>query len=75
MKNYDQAIALYAKLEKEKPEDYAFEVILFHKAEALEGKGDKAEALAVYKKLQQDYPQSYYGYDASDRVRKLEAAK
>jgi predicted negative regulator of RcsB-dependent stress response len=73
-KKYDQAIAIYSKLEKDKPHDYTLDVILFHKAEALEGKGDKAAALEVYKKLQQDYPQSYYGYDAADRVRKLEAA-
>jgi predicted negative regulator of RcsB-dependent stress response len=73
-KKYDQAIAVYSKLEKDKPEDYTLDVILFHKAEALEGKGDKAAALEVYRKLQQDYPQSYYGYDAADRVRKLEAA-
>jgi predicted negative regulator of RcsB-dependent stress response len=73
-KNYDQAIAIYTKLEKDKPKDYTLDVILFHKAEALEGKGDKAGALEVYKKLQQDYPQSYFGYDATERVRKLEGA-
>lgn len=73
-KKYDDAIAVYAKLEKEKPEDYSLEVILFHKAEALEAKGDKAAALEAYKKLQQDYPQSYFGYDAGERARKLEQA-
>ena len=71
-KNYDQAVAVYEKLEKDKAEDYTLDVVLFHKAEALEGKGDIKGALAVYKKLQQDYPQSYFGYDAGERVRKLE---
>ncbi len=71
-KNYDQALAVYDKLEKDKAEDYTMDVVLFHKAEALEGKGDTQGALAIYKKLQQDYPQSYFGYDAAERVRKLE---
>jgi len=71
-KNFDQAIAVYEKLEKDKAEGYSLDVVLFHKAEALEGKGDTQGALAIYKKLQQDYPQSYYGYDAAERVRKLE---
>jgi predicted negative regulator of RcsB-dependent stress response len=70
--NYDQAVAVYDKLEKDKAGDYTLDVVLSHKAEALEGKGDKQGALAIYKKLQQDYPQSYFGYDAAERVRKLE---
>jgi predicted negative regulator of RcsB-dependent stress response len=74
-KNYDEAIAIYKKIEEEKPKDYALDVVLFHKAEALEGKGEKLEALTVYKKVQQDFPQSYYGLDASERARKLESAK
>jgi predicted negative regulator of RcsB-dependent stress response len=71
-KNYDQAVAVYDKLEKDKAGDYTLDVVLFHKAEALEGKGDRQGALTIYKKLQQDYPQSYFGYDAAERVRKLE---
>ena len=74
-KNYDQAIAIYKKIEEEKPKDYALDVVLFHRAEALEGKGEKQEALKVYKKVQQDFPQSYYGLDASEKARKLESAK
>lgn len=74
-KNYDQAIAIYKKIEEEKPKDYALDVILYHKAEALEGKGEKHEALTVYKKVQEEFPQSYYGFDAAEKVRKLEAAK
>jgi predicted negative regulator of RcsB-dependent stress response len=74
-KNYDQAIAIYNKIEQEKPKDYALDVVLFHKAAALEGKGARQEAVTVYKKVQEEFPQSYYGYDAAERVRKLEAAQ
>jgi predicted negative regulator of RcsB-dependent stress response len=74
-KNFDQAIAIYKTIEQDKPKAYCLDAVLFHKAEALEGKGDKQEALAVYKKIQADYPQSYYGFDAAERVRKLETAK
>jgi len=71
-RNYDEAVALYEKLEKDKSDAYPLDVLLFHKAETLEAKSDTAAALAVYKKLQQDYPQSYFGYDAAERARKLE---
>jgi predicted negative regulator of RcsB-dependent stress response len=74
-KNYDQAIALFTEIEKSKPEAYSLDVVLFHKAEALEAKGDKPEALALYKKIQEDYPQSYFGYDAAEKARKIETAK
>jgi predicted negative regulator of RcsB-dependent stress response len=73
-KDYDQAIAVYSKIEEAKPKDYCLDAVLFHKAEALEAKGSRAEALAAYKKLQGDFPQSYYGYDAGERARKIEAA-
>jgi tetratricopeptide (TPR) repeat protein len=73
-KNYDQAVAIYQKLEEAKPKEYGLDVILFHKAEALEGKGDRQAALALYKDIQEKYPQSYYGFDASERVKKIESA-
>jgi predicted negative regulator of RcsB-dependent stress response len=72
-KQYDQAITIYDQVFKESPKDYCLDVILFHKAEVLEGKGETKEALALYKKIQEDFPQSYYGYDASGRARKLES--
>lgn len=71
-KKYDQAIAIYSQIEEEKPKDYGLDVILFHKAEALEGKGETKDAVAVYKKIQEDFPQSYYGYDAGVKAQKLE---
>ncbi|MBM3285065.1 MAG: tetratricopeptide repeat protein [Candidatus Aminicenantes bacterium] len=72
--NHDQAIAVFQKIEEEKPEAYGLDVILYHKAEALEAKGDKEAALAVYKAIREKFPQSYYGYDASERARKIESA-
>jgi predicted negative regulator of RcsB-dependent stress response len=72
-KDYDGAVKIYDALEKTGVRAYAPDAILFHKAEALEKKGDRAGALAVYKKLQETYSQTYFGYDASFKVRKLEA--
>jgi predicted negative regulator of RcsB-dependent stress response len=71
----DRAIGILKKVEDEKPKDYILDAVLFHHAEALEKKGNSPEALALYKRLQEEYAQSYYGYDASLRARKLEAAK
>ena len=73
-KDYDQAIAIYTKIEEAKPKDYCLDAVLFHKAAALEAKGSKPEALALYKKIQADFPQSYYGYDAAEKARKIEPA-
>ncbi len=73
--DYDRAIAILKKIEDEKPKDYLVDAVLFRHAEALEKKGDIQEALKLYKKLQAEYAQSYYGYDASLKVKKLEAAK
>jgi predicted negative regulator of RcsB-dependent stress response len=74
-KNYDKAIEIYKKIEKEKPREYSLDVVLFNRAEALEKKGDRAGAAAVFKKVQEEYPQTYYGYDASLRAKKLEGEK
>jgi hypothetical protein len=43
--------------------------------EALQLKGDSKEALAVFKKLQEEYSQTYFGYEASLKVAKLEGAR
>lgn len=74
-KDYDQAIEIYTKIEEAKPKDYCLDAVLFHKAEALEAKGSTPEAVALYKKVQEQYPQSYFGFDAAERARKIEAAK
>jgi len=72
---YDKAIGLLKKIEDAKPKDYLLDAVLFHEAEALEKKGSSVEALTLYKKLQAEYAQTYYGYDASLKVKKLETAK
>lgn len=74
-KDYDAAVKIFEAVEKDNPREYALDAILYHKAEALEKKGDKAGALALYKKLQETYSQTYFGYDASVKVRKLEAGE
>ncbi len=74
-KDFARALEIYTKIEKEKPTAYPLDAVLFHKAEALEAKGDLREALAVYKKLQEEFNQTYYGYEASLKVGRLESAK
>jgi predicted negative regulator of RcsB-dependent stress response len=74
-KDFGRALEIYARIEKEKPASYPLDAVLFHKAEALELKGDVSEALAVFKKLQEEYNQTYYGYEASLKVGRLESAK
>ncbi len=74
-KDFDAAIAIYKKIADEKPKVYPIDATLFHLAESQELKGETAAALELYKKLQADYAQSYFGYEASLKVGKLEARK
>ncbi|MDH4197370.1 MAG: tetratricopeptide repeat protein [Candidatus Aminicenantes bacterium] len=70
-KNYDQAIELYKKLEADDTTVYPLDVILFHRAEAHELKGETKEARELYERLQTEFSQTYYGYEASTRAAKL----
>jgi predicted negative regulator of RcsB-dependent stress response len=74
-KDYDKAINIYKKIEGENPKVYSLDVILFHRAELHEKKGELAEALILYKRVQDEFPQTYYSLEASQKVRELEAKK
>ena len=74
-KEYDKAISIYKSIEEEDQKDYAHDAILFHLAEAHEGKGELDAALELYKKVQADYSQTFYGFDASKKVSELEEKK
>ncbi len=73
--DYDNAIALYGKLEEKNPKEYVLDAVLFHKAHAHEKKGETEEALVLYKRIQEEFSQTYFGYDASVKVLDLEEKK
>jgi tetratricopeptide (TPR) repeat protein len=70
-KDFDKAIAIYKKAIDEKPEVYPLDALLFHLAESHELKGETQAALDLYKKLQAEHAQSYYGYEASTKAGRL----
>ncbi|TFG55121.1 MAG: tetratricopeptide repeat protein [Candidatus Aminicenantes bacterium] len=74
-KDFDTAIAIYQKISDEKPKVYPLDAVLFHLAESHELKGETKEALAIYKKVQEEYSQSYYGYEASLKTGRLALQK
>lgn len=74
-KDFDKAVAIYKKTVDEKPAVYPLDAALFRLAESHELKGDVAAAVELYKKLQADFPQSYFGYEASLKAGKLEVRK
>jgi len=74
-KNFDAAIAIYKTIAAEKPKVYPVDAALFRLAESHELKGDTAAALELYKKLQADYAQSYFGYEAPLKAGKLDTRK
>lgn len=74
-KDFDAAIAIYKKAVDEKPEAYPVDALLFRLAESHELKGETAAALDIYKKLQEEHSQSYYGYEASVKAGRLGASR
>ncbi len=74
-KEYDKSFEIYKKMEEESPEDYSMDVILFHRAEVYEEKGEIEQALALYRRVQDEFLQTFYGYEASQKVGKLETKK
>ena len=74
-KEYDKTIAIYKTIEEEGQKDYALDGVLFHMAEAHEEKGELDIALEIYSRVQEEYAQSFYGFDASKKVAELEGKK
>ena len=74
-KEFDKAIEIYKTIEEDEQKDYALDAVLFHMAEAHEGKGELDVALELYRRVQTDFSQTYYGFDASQKVTELEAKK
>ncbi len=74
-KEYDKAIEIYRSIEEADQKEYALDAVLFHLAEAYEGKGELDTALELYKRVQTDYSQTYFGFDASQKVTELEEKK
>lgn len=72
---FDKAIDIYKTIEEENPKDYTLDPILFHRAQAHEQKGEIEVALDLYKKVQDEFSQTLYGYDASQKVKELEGKK
>ncbi len=71
-KDYEQALQIYQKLEEMEIKKFPLDIILFNKAKVLEKKGNIDEALNVFKKIQEEFPQSYYGYEARMIVSRIE---
>ncbi len=74
-KDFDTAIAVYLKIEEDNPDVYPLDAVLFHLAEAYELKGDTKEARSLYERIQLEYTQTYYGYEASVKAGRLQLEK
>ncbi len=74
-KDFDKAIAIYKSIEEDDEQDYALDAVLYRMAEAHEEKGELDIALELYKRVQDEYPQTFFGLDASKKVSELEEKK
>lgn len=72
---YDDALAVFEGMERAQPKDYAMDIVLYRKAQVLAARNDIDLAIETYTKLQADFPGSYYGYEASSEIQKLEEKK
>ena len=70
----DEALAVYERI-AENSSGYSLDVVYSHMAEIYDEKGDADKALEFYKKLQEEFAQSYYAYDAAAKIRELEEKK
>lgn len=71
-KEYDKAFEIYKQIENENPKDFPLDLVLLKQAEILEERGNKDKALEIYRRIQEDYAQTYYGFEAQEKVRELE---
>ena len=74
-KEYDEALKIYEQIENENPKGFVLDVVFYQKAKIYEEQGKTEEALALYKRLQEEFAQTYYGYEAADKIRELEEKK
>jgi predicted negative regulator of RcsB-dependent stress response len=74
-KRYDEALAVFEAMERDAPKDYAMDIVLYRKAQVLAARNDIDLAIEAYQKLQEDFPGSYFGYEATREVQKLEQKK
>lgn len=72
---YDDALAVFESIERAKPKGYAMDIVLYRKAQVLAARNDIDLAIEMYKQLQADFPGSYYGYEATSEIQKLEEKK
>jgi predicted negative regulator of RcsB-dependent stress response len=72
---YDEALSVFDQMERENPKDYAMDIVLFRKAQVLAARNDIDQAIELFKKVQTDFPSTYYGYEASQEAQKLEGKK
>ena len=75
MDQYDDALAVFERIEREQPKNYAMDIVLYRKAQVLAARNDIDLAIETYTKLQTDFQGSYYGYEASSEIQKLEEKK
>jgi len=66
---------VYKEIEEENSKNYTLDPVLFHRAQAHEQKGEIEEALALYRRVQDEFSQTLYGFDASQKVKELEEKK
>lgn len=61
---FEPALEIYRRLEREKPRGFPLDAVLFEYAETLEKSGEKSLAGDLYRRLAEEYAQTFFGYEA-----------
>lgn len=69
---YDSALRDWSQVLAGYPKSQFYEESAFWSGRCLEGKGEKAQALASYRKVEEEDPFHYYAFKARDRIAALD---
>jgi tetratricopeptide (TPR) repeat protein len=71
----DEALDIFQNIDVNAPEDFPVESVLYQMAEIQVARNQPEEALALFNRIKDDYPQTYYAYEASREASRLEEKK
>lgn len=62
--DFEPALEIFGRLERENPRGFPLDAVLFEYAETLEKAGEQSRADEIYRRLSEEFDQTYFGYEA-----------
>ena len=74
-KKFDEALGIYQAIELDAPKDFPLEAVLYRMAEIYADREDSERALELFNRVKDDFPQTFFAYEAQREAAKLEEKK